>query len=274
MKKPLIFVVILLFIVIIILPVLECRSDASSETNECFKKSEQGINNCTVKIIREIDHKGDRIFTQGFEIYKGYLYEGTGRYDETSLKKIDLDNGELIKQQNIEEYLSSRIFGEGITIWKNEIIQLSWTSGKAFVYDLEFGKKDKVFRYNTQGWGLTHNSKHLIMSDGSTNLYFRDPETFKIVKTLNTGIRNLNELEYVDGVIFANIWMTNYIIAIDEDTGDVISKIDASSLLCCQLSHTDNDAVLNGIAYDKRSETFYVTGKNCPLIYEVKFVSK
>lgn len=276
MKKVLIFLFMLSFVILIIFPIIECRSDASSETIDCLEKSKDRINECTVEIIRKIKHQGNRLFTQGFEIYNGYLYEGTGQYDETALKKIDINTGELIKQQNIEDYLSSgeKVFGEGITIWKDRVIQLTWKSGKAFTYNLDFEKQEKVFRYNTQGWGLTHNKKYLIMSDGSNNLYFRNPDTFKIEKILNVGTRRLNELEYVDGIIFANVWMTNYIVAIDEETGDVISKIDASELICCQLSDTDSDAVLNGIAYNSKSETFYLTGKNCPLIYEVRFVSK
>ncbi len=275
MKKILIFVFMLSFVILIIFLITECRSNASSDTIDCFEKSKEGINKCTVEIINKFEHQGDRLFTQGFEIYNGYLYEGTGRYNETALKKIDMNTGELVKQQNIEDYLPSgeTVFGEGITIWEDRIIQLTWRSGKAFIYNLDFEKQEKEFRYNTQGWGLTHNKKHLIMSDGSDKLYFRNTNTFKIENILDVGIRRLNELEYVDGLIFANIWMTNYIIAIDEKTGDIISKIDASELICCQLSDTDSDAVLNGIAYNSKSNTFYLTGKNCPLIYEVRFVS-
>lgn len=255
---------------------LDNNDDDLDETNSCIRKAGgDEILDCVVKIIREMPHDGDRRFTQGFEIYNGYLYESTGQYDATALKKLDMRSGQIVRQQFIEEYFSEDevFFGEGITIWNDQIIQLSWKKGEAYFYDMSFNKLDKEFNYQTEGWGLTHDDKNLIMSDGSPYIYFRNPETFEIIKRIHTGIVDLNELEYVDGIIFANVWKEKYIVMIDAETGDVLAQIDGSELLCANLAHKDSNAVLNGIAYDLVANTFYVTGKNCPLIYEVTFES-
>ncbi len=226
-----------------------------------------------VNVIRQIEHKGQRKFTQGLEIYQGYLYESTGLTTGTALKKIDLKTGDIIMEKKLEEFFPHSImyFGEGITIWNGKIIQLTWKRKKAYVYSLHFTKEEREFEYQTEGWGLTHNDDQLIMSDGSQYLYFRNPETFELVRKLKAGIRRMNELEYVDGIIYANIWKKNYIIMIDELTGNIVGKINAAKLLCCKLSHRNTNSVLNGIAYNPLSNTFYITGKNCPLIYEVTF---
>ena len=246
-------------------------TDTDTETDD-----ENGvITEYKVNILRQFPHKGDRKFTQGFEIYKDYLYEGTGRTNQTSLKKIDIKTGDIIKQQNLEKYFPDNMyFGEGITFWNNEIIHLSWKREKAFVYTKDFEKTDKSYSYDTEGWGLTHNDEYLIMSDGSTYLYFRDPTSFEIVRKLDVGVSDINELEYVDGIIYANVWMKTFILMIDEESGDIVGKIDASNLLCSQLSNQDANAVLNGIAYDKNTQSFYLTGKECPVIYEAKFEKK
>jgi len=255
-----------------------CGSETSSseQKESCLKKAQESFAECKVKVIREIKHKGDRLFTQGFEIYKGFLYEGTGQEDKTALKKIDLKTGDIIKQKNIEEYFNAgnMFFGEGITVWNNTIIQLSWQHGKAHLYDLDFNLLNTEFNYDTEGWGLTRNSSQLIMSDGSEYLFFRNPETFEIERKMYVGVSDMNELEYVNGVIYSNVWMTNYIIMINENTGKVIGRIDASDLLCCKLQNQDHNAVLNGIAYNEETKTFFITGKNCPLIYEVIFEVK
>lgn len=254
MKKN-IYLIVFFFIIIFI---LNCSSLYSN------------IDIYEVQIIREIPHKGDRLFTQGFEYYNNYLYEGTGRKRQTALKKIDIHSGEIISQLNVEDYYPNDIyFGEGITIWNNEIIQLTWKAKKAYVFSINFDKTDKSFTYNTQGWGLTHNNKYLIMSDGSKYLYYRDPTTFKIIDKKYIGIDELNELEYVNGIIYANVWKKKYILMIDDYSGRILGKIDAQNLICTQ-QNNDND-VLNGIAYNPVTNTFYLTGKNCPLIYEVKF---
>ncbi len=227
-----------------------------------------------VEVIRRLPHNGDRIFTQGFEIHDGYLYESTGRTAETALKKIDPANGEILLQQNLEEYFSGDMyFGEGITIWKEKIIHLSWQKKIAYFYTLDFKKTGREFHYDTEGWGLTHNDSSLIMSDGSRFIHFRDPETFETKRTIDVGVENLNELEYVNGSIYANVWFEDFILVIDEISGAVTGKIDASELFCSQLNK-QTGAVLNGIAYDSRSETFYITGKKCPDIYEVIFEKK
>lgn len=292
MKKYICLITILILILIFI--IISCSDNTSATDDKKITITENktenkvdksnintpqtgnGLKEYKVKVLREIEHKGDRLFTQGFEIYNGYLYEGTGQYTETALRKIDLKTGDVIKQQNLEEYFpeGNMYFGEGITVWNDEIIQLSWQKKKVYVFSLDFEKKDEEFTNNYDGWGLTHNDEYLITSDGSENLYFMDPETFEEVRKLYVGIKNINELEYVNGIIYANVWMKTFIIMIDEKTGEIVGKIDARNLLCCQLSDVDSNAVLNGIAYNPDSKTFYITGKRCPLIYEVIFEPK
>lgn len=250
------------------------EGDADGTPNSCVKEvGGDEIIQCEVKVIREIPHKGERTFTQGFEIYEGFIYEGTGQYDETALKKLDMRNGQILRQQFIEEYFppEEMFFGEGITIWNDQIIQLSWKKGEAYTYDINFNKLENVFNYDTQGWGLTHNDTQLIMSDGSPYIYFRNPETFDIENEIYVGVSDINELEYVNGIIYANVWKEKYIIMIDEKTGSILARIDGSELLCANLENQDSNAVLNGIAYDKETDTYYITGKRCPLIYEVTF---
>ncbi len=285
MKRKFNTIAILFILVLFISIFVLCNSESTDsldnndnldETNSCIRKANgEEVLDCIVKIVREMSHKGDRRFTQGFEIYNGYLYESTGQYDGTALKKLDIRTGQIVRQQFIEEYFSEDeiFFGEGITMWDDQIIQLSWKKGEAYFYDLSFNKLDKEFSYQTEGWGLTHDDKYLIMSDGSPYIYFRNPETFEIVNRKHVGVVNLNELEYVDGKIFANVWKEKYILMIDAESGDVLAKIDGSALLCANLSNKDSNAVLNGIAYDLVAKTFYITGKNCPLIYEVTFES-
>ncbi len=283
MKRLLNISIVILISILILSFFIFCNSetnatddegDAGNTSNSCIKSiGGDEIIQCEVKVIREIPHKGERTFTQGFEIYDGFIYEGTGQYDETALKKLDMRNGQILRQQFIEEYFSPDevFFGEGITIWNDQIIQLSWKKGEAYTYDMNFNKLEKVFTYDTQGWGLTHNDTQLIMSDGSPYIYFRNPETFEIEKEIYVGVADINELEYVNGIIYANVWKEKYIIMIDEKTGNILARIDGSELLCANLENQDSNAVLNGIAYDKETDTYYITGKRCPLIYEVTF---
>lgn len=279
--------ILFIFIIIIMFfTAVNCGSDTNNNTIRNYNTSNINKNNTSenntknkstytkykVNVIREIDRDHERMFTQGFEIHKGIIYEGTGLFDETSLKKIDINTGEIIRQVKSEEINPNDIyFGEGITIWDDKLIQLSWKKGKAYTFNLKLEKLDAEFLYDTEGWGLTHNDKHLIMSDGSKYLFFRKPNTFEIVRKMYVGVSDMNELEYVDGIIYANIWKKDIIIMIDEESGKVTGIIYADDLLCCRLSEKDPNAVLNGIAYNPASETFYLTGKECPKIYEVTF---
>jgi len=211
-------------------------------------------------------------FTQGLQWYNGFLYEGTGLKKESRLMKVNLKDGKALQKISIpDEY-----FGEGITIFNNRIYQLTWQEHKIFVYDLVSFKKLKEFSWDFAGWGITNDGKSLIISTGSNNLYFTDPETMKILKTVsvnaNTGpLGELNELEYVNGKIYANIWGSDYVAVINPETGTVESRIDFDGILARYEKDTYSGRdVLNGIAYDATTGHFFITGKKWPALFEIK----
>ncbi|HEY0676745.1 MAG TPA: glutaminyl-peptide cyclotransferase [Chitinophagaceae bacterium] len=214
-------------------------------------------------------------FIQGLEFYNGELYESTGAPETfpypSWLGKIDLSTGKM--QPKI--VVDTPYFGEGITIFKDKLYLLTWRSNKGFVYDAKTLKKLKEFSYNTEGWGFTHDSTHLIMGDGSSNLYYLDPETLRNIKILgvtdhNGPVSNINELEFIDGYIYANQWQTNYILKIDPSSGRVIGKLDLTSLAYEINQKSASHEYLNGIAYNPATKTVFVTGKRWPTIYEIK----
>lgn len=221
------------------------------------------------KVLNTYPHD-PQAFTQGLEIYKDNLYEGTGLYGRSSLRKIKLASGKILKEIN----LNNNFFGEGITILNNKIYQLSWNENTAFVYDLNFNLIHK-FKYQGEGWGLTNDNTNLIMSNGSKYLFFRNPKTFNIIKKIavhnnNNEIKNINELEYLNGFVYANIWQTDYIIKINVDNGKIKSYLDLKNILNQDYDKKIN--VLNGIAYDKKNNSFLVTGKLWPKIFRIKII--
>ncbi len=212
-------------------------------------------------------------FTQGLIIQNGIFYESTGLYGQSSLRKVDATTGKVIQQKNLHR----RYFGEGLTLFNDQLFQLTWRSQKGFVYDANSLKRLKTFPYPLAGWGLTHNNKHLIMSNGSNTLYFLDTNNFSIVKTLkitaaNRTIRNLNELEYINGYIFANIWKSNEIAKIDPQSGYVVGWIDLSKL-AKQEAQKDPENVLNGIAFDHHHKHLFITGKRWSHYYKIQLTS-
>ncbi len=207
-------------------------------------------------------------FTQGLEYLNGDLYESTGLNGRSSIRKVKLETGAVLQQRAI----SRDYFGEGLTIWKSALIELTWQSQVAFVYDRDTFEPRRMFSYMGEGWGLTHDATNLIMSDGTADLRFLDPETFKERRrvTVTDGGRpvpRLNELEYVKGQVFANIWTTDDIVRIDPVSGRVLGRIDLRGLL--PESPTPSD-VLNGIAYDQAGDRLFVTGKLWPKLFEIK----
>jgi len=223
------------------------------------------------KVIRKYPHD-TTAFTQGLEFYKGVLYEGTGEYGESQVRKLDLNTGKVLQKVTLDK----QYFGEGITIWGDKVYQLTWQSHVVFQYDLSF-KLLKTFKLPTEGWGMTHDSVHLIVSDGSSKIYFRDPATMDSVRIINVSengglVNNLNELEYINGFLYANIWQTDYIVKIDPATGNVVGKADFANLLKNQGETVyDLNDVLNGIAYDAQTGKTYITGKDWPVLLEVQF---
>jgi glutamine cyclotransferase len=200
----------------------------------------------------------------------GFLYEGTGLSGRSSLRKMALETGEILRLRQ----LPAEIFGEGITIYKNWIIQLTWQSGVGFVYDKDSFELIKVFTYPTEGWGITHDEKHLIMSDGTATLHLLDPETFVETGRIQVyddhgPVSRLNELEYVKGEIFANVWQTRRIARIAPRTGKVMGWIELDGLLRPEDAEEPVD-VLNGIAFDADHDRLFVTGKLWPRLFEIE----
>ncbi len=213
-------------------------------------------------------------FSQGLVIENGDLYEGTGLYGESTLRQVDLKTGKVLKEYK----LNPQIFGEGITFVDDTIVQLTWRRGLAIVYDRKTLRPLRSFTYRGEGWGLTYDGTHLIMSDGTSRLRFLNPKTFRVVKRLrvNDGRREvpqLNELEYVGGEIFANVWHTDRIARISPKTGEVLGWIDLGGLLKPG-EMKNEEAVLNGIAYDAKTKKLYVTGKNWPKLFEIRLTKK
>jgi glutamine cyclotransferase len=209
-------------------------------------------------------------FTEGLVYWSGNLYESTGLLGESSLREVDLDSGKVLRQIP----LSSEYFGEGLTILGDKAYQLTWKNHLAFCYDVADFHLEKTFPYDAEGWGLTTDGQSLIASDGTSQIRFIDPATFTTqrsidVELLGQPVRELNELEYIQGEIYANIWQTNNIVRIDPKDGRVLGIIDFTGLLPAADRAPDTD-VLNGIAYDAAHDRLFVTGKKWPWIYEVK----
>jgi glutaminyl-peptide cyclotransferase len=210
-------------------------------------------------------------FTEGLEFRNGLLYEGTGMKGESRLFTYDVATGK--EKSRID--LDKQLFGEGITLLNGKIYQMTWEDGKCFVYDANTFKKIQEFTYEGQGWGMTNNGKYLINTNSGSNLYFRDPATFKVVNILgvtdnNGPVGSINELEYINGFIYANIWQTNYIIKINAETGQVVAKADCSNLKQQYFANNTKALEFNGIAYDSTDKRFFVTGKYWPHVFELK----
>ena len=230
----------------------------------------------TYKIVEIYPHD-PQAFTQGLIFVDGILYEGTGRYAQSTLRQVDLTTGEILQIH----HLPPNLFGEGITLFENKIIQLTWKAGQGFVYDAQTFELIQEFSYPTEGWGITHDDERLIMSDGTSTLYFWNPQTFEEIGRIEvfdeTGpVTLLNELEYINGEIFANIWKTDRIAKIDPQTGRVIGWIVFTDLLSPEELANPADmqngiAVLNGIAYDEMNDRLFVTGKLWPKLFEIKY---
>jgi len=212
-------------------------------------------------------------YTQGLVIYEGRLYEGTGQYGRSSVRLVDLSTGNVERRTT----LSPEYFGEGITVLDDRLYQLTWKSRLGFVYELDTLKLLKTFRLDGEGWGLTHNGEHLIVSDGSSGLQFLDPETFDVVRRLavrdsDQRVDQLNELEFIRGEIWANVWFQDRIARISPTSGEVLSWVVLDDLY--PRSQRGYEEVLNGIAFDPESERLFVTGKNWPRLYEIELIPK
>lgn len=219
------------------------------------------------EIAKEYPHD-QTSFTQGLEFNEGILFEGTGQKGQSFVAQVDLNSGSIKKKMGLD----ATYFGEGITVFGDKVYQLTWQEQKCFVYDKNTLQLEKDLSYNGEGWGLCNDGEYLIVSDGTERLVFRDPESFQVQRTIevydNRGpITKLNELEYIDGKIYANIWMTNSVAVIQPENGKVLAVIDATELVRKGKGQGD---VLNGIAVNPANGKLYMTGKNWPKLFEVK----
>lgn len=213
-------------------------------------------------------------FTEGLVFDHDTLYESTGLQGRSNLRKVDLATGKVLQQVD----LAPTLFGEGITVLGDRIYQLTWQSQQGFVYDKNSFTQQQEFSYPTEGWGLTHDGAQLIMSDGTQRLYYRDPTTLAEIGHVDVHdehgpVVNLNELEYVKGEVYANVWQTDRIARIDPTTGRVVGWVDLTGLVSAQ-ERANADAVLNGIAYQPTEDRLFVTGKLWPKLFEIRLLAK
>jgi glutaminyl-peptide cyclotransferase len=238
----------------------------------CFSFSHQdAVPILKVEIINAFPHDPEA-FTQGLVWKDGFLYEGTGLYGSSSLRKVELETGKVVLQYNLPE----DFFGEGITIFKDGIYQLTWKEKTGFIYDLQTFQLLETFCYSHEGWGITHDEECLIISDGSPVLHFVDPFTLEEIKQIEvhekgTPVKYLNELEYIQGQIYANIWQTDQIAIIEPQSGKIIAWINLSGILNLEDINQKID-VLNGIAYDAKNDYLFITGKLWPEIFQIEVI--
>jgi glutamine cyclotransferase len=230
-----------------------------------------GIPQYTYQIVHTYPHD-PLAFTQGLLYLDGALYEGTGDWEQSSIRKVKLETGEVLQKRD----LPGQYFGEGIVVWKDRLLELTWESEKGFIYDLAAFTPKGEFSYPGEGWGLTTDGKRIIMSDGTPRLRFWDPETLRETGRITVTddgrpLPELNELEWVKGEIYANVWQTERIARIDPITGKVVGWIDCRGLLTLADRSGQTD-VLNGIAYDAKQDRLFVTGKRWPKLFEIKLV--
>lgn len=214
-------------------------------------------------------------YTEGLFYKDGYLYESTGMAGQSTVRKVELASGEAVQTLR----LPANVFGEGIVQWRDQLIQLSWKSRTGFVYDFASFKPLRKFHYSGEGWALTRDDQHLYMSDGSDVIRVLDPDTLAVVSRIHVtadgvAVTSVNELEWIKGELYANIWLTDRIARIDPATGHVVGWIDLSGLLDVGALPNPVDDVLNGIAYDAARDRLFVTGKCWPKLFEIKLVKR
>ena len=248
-------------------------SDDGAESAALQPQQPSEILTYSYRVIHSFPHD-PTAFTQGLLYDNGFLYESTGQYGQSSLRKVELETGAVVQLHQLDD----RFFAEGLALFGNRLLQLTWRANKGFAYRLDSFEPLAEFAYTTEGWGLTYDGELLVMSDGSATLYFRDPFTFAEVSRVavvaqGRPVSQLNELEWVAGEVFANIWQTDTIARIDPATGQVAGWIDLTGLLSNADRRGSNAEVLNGIAYDSEGERLFVTGKWWPKLYQIELIS-
>ena len=221
------------------------------------------------EIVKEYPHD-ESAWTQGFVISDGDFFESTGMEGKSTVRRFELETGKALQTVPLE----ARLFGEGLTAIGDRLYMVTWKTGEGLVYDRKTLSVVKTFRYTGEGWGLTTDGRQLILSDGTDNIRFIDPSSFRVTRRIKATmqgrpIQKLNELEYVDGEIWANVWYEKYIVRLDPKTGRATGWIDLTDVIN-QSGRADDDAVANGIAWDEKSEKLYVTGKHWPKLFEIR----
>jgi glutaminyl-peptide cyclotransferase len=240
------------------------------ENSTAGTKSPAGVRSFTYEVINSYPHDPSA-YTQGLVFHHDALYESTGLNGQSSIRKVELQTGKVIKKVDV----ASQFFGEGLALLKGRAYQLTWQTQKGFIYDTEEFRLLDTFSYTGEGWGLTHDGRSLIMSDGTPRIRFLNPDDFAVQRVINVNdgqmpIHQINELEYIKGEIYANIYTTNRIARIDPRSGKVTAWIDLSGLLSQQDRRQRHVDVLNGIAYDEARGRIFVTGKLWPKLFEIK----
>lgn len=264
-----------------LLPVVSCSNGGASAANPTAAPTtvptptptpEPPAPSYTYKVLHTYPHD-KAAFTQGLLVDDGVFYESTGLNGKSSLRKVEIETGKVLQKKDV----ATQYFAEGLAELNDKLYQLTWQSKVGFIYEQGTFNKTSEFKYESEGWGLTTDGTDLILSDGTDKIRFLDPGTFQVKRTISvvgggTPLDQLNELEYIDGEIYANVWKTNSIVRIDPQTGKVVGWIDMSGIL------PDADAagadVLNGIAYDKTKKRLFVTGKLWPKVFEIELVKQ
>ena len=235
--------------------------------------AQKGATVSTVRVVNTYPHD-PAAYTQGLIYRDGFLFESTGLHGQSTLRKVKLETGEVLQRHR----LAPSHFGEGLAAWKGQLVQLTWRSHLAFVYDLMTFAPRRTFSYPGEGWGLTEDGARFVLSDGSDELRFLDPGTFREIRHVRVtdggvSVKDLNELEFVRGEVFANVWHTDRIARISPHSGQVTGWIDLRGLMSTGY-RLDPEAVLNGIAYDAANDRLFVTGKLWPRLFEIRVVSR
>ena len=250
---------------------------SNGKTNSNVNSKSNTVPQYTVQIVATHPHD-PKAFTQGLVFHNGFLYEGTGgkaaRGDDffSSLRKVEIDSGKVLQKYDVPR----DFFGEGIAIMGDKVYQLTWQERTGFIYSLDDFKLLREVRYAGEGWGLTHDGTNLIMSDGTHVIRFLNPEDFTSIRTIPVNdergqpLVEINELEYIKGEIWANVWQEPWIVRIDPATGKLLGRIDLTSITDDVQKKNRTADVLNGIAYDAAADRIFITGKNWPSIYEIK----
>lgn len=255
----------------IVLVVTACSTERPAPVDEAPRSESvpvQPVARQTYRIMQTLPHD-QAAFTQGLIVHDGMFLETTGQYGQSSIRRVDIRTGTVKRMERLDD----RYFGEGMTVLGGKAYMLTWLTQTGFVYDAKTLKQLSTFTYQGEGWGLTNDGTNLIMSNGTNMLIVLDPTTYRVVRTLHVTIEGrslsqLNELEWINGEIWANVWRTNEIVRIDPSSGVVKGVIDCTGILP-QMEMTEATDVMNGIAYDSTTKALYVTGKNWPHVYQI-----